>query len=71
MTTRARTAATAVTTPIGLVIMLVGLTLLGSTAGIIVLASQGMPIPDVLQNIAVGSLTGLVGLLVQVGRTPS
>jgi hypothetical protein len=56
--------------PIRLVILFVGLTLLGSLAGIIVLASQQHPIPDVLQNVAVGSLTGLVGLLVP-SRTPA
>lgn len=46
------------------VVYFVGLTLLASLAGIVLLATQGQPIPDVLQNIAVGSLTGLVGLLV-------
>lgn len=46
-----------------LVTILVGLALLLSTGGVIALAFQGIPIPDVLQNIAVGSLTGLVGLL--------
>ena len=53
------------TTPLRLVIAFVGLTLLGSLAGIVFLAADGSrPIPDVLQNVAVGSLTGLVGLLV-------
>ena len=50
-----------------LVIMFVGATLLVSVAGIVYLsagAGEGRPIPDVLQNVAVGSLTGLVGLLV-------
>ena len=46
------------------VVYFVGFTLLASLVGIVVLATQGQPIPDVLQNIAVGSLTGLVGLLV-------
>lgn len=45
------------------VIGVVGLALLGSVVGIVVLAVLQHPIPDVLQNIAVGSLTGLVGLL--------
>ena len=50
-----------------LVTILVGLALLLSTLGIIALAFRGTPIPDVLQNIAVGSLTGLVGLLAPSG----
>lgn len=55
-------------TPIRLVIGFVGITLLAALIGIIVLASQGLGIPDVLQNIAVGALTGLVGLLVPAGN---
>ena len=55
-------------TPVRLVLVFVGLTLLGSLAGIVVLALNAQPIPDVLQNIAVGALTGLVGLLVPAGR---
>lgn len=46
------------------VVYFVGLTLLLSLCWIGYLAGQGLGIPDVLQNIAVGSLTGLVGLLV-------
>lgn len=57
-------------TPIRLVIGFVGVTLLAALIGIIVLASEGQGIPDVLQNIAVGALTGLVGLLVPAGRGP-
>jgi len=47
------------------VVYIVGAALLTAVVGIVLLAalSDG-PIPDVLQNIAVGSLTGLVGLLV-------
>lgn len=56
-------------TQLGAVILFVGLTLLGSLAGIVVLAAMENPIPDVLQNVAVGSLTGLVGLLVPAGRS--
>lgn len=48
-----------------LVVALVGATLILATALIGVLAAQGLAVPDVLQNIAVGSLTGLVGLLVR------
>lgn len=47
-----------------LVVLAVALALLLAIVGIVVLALQGQPIPDVLQNVAVGSLTGLVGLLV-------
>lgn len=55
---------------LNLVICFVGACLLGALVGIIVLA-YAMPartIPDVLQNVAVGSLTGLVGLLVPTDR---
>lgn len=52
------------TTPIRLVIVIVGLVLLVALSFIGLLALNGNPIPDVLQNVAVGSLTGLIGLLV-------
>lgn len=55
---------------LNLVICFVGTCLLASLVGIVVLA-YAMPartIPDVLQNVAVGSLTGLVGLLVPTER---
>lgn len=42
----------------------IGLSLILSVLGIIGLAVTEHPIPDVLQNLAVGSLTGLAGLLV-------
>lgn len=53
-----------------LVVTFVGLCLLGCLAGIVALslANPQRSIPDVLQNVTVGSLTGLVGLLV---RPPS
>lgn len=60
-----------ITTPVRLVIGFVGFTLLGSLAGIVLLALNAQPIPDVLQNVAVGALTGLVGLLVPAGRSAS
>lgn len=44
--------------------------LLVSVVGIIVLAFNGQAIPDVLQNIAVGSLTALAGVLVPVTGSP-
>lgn len=44
-------------------VLLVGATLILSVVGIIVLAVQAQPVPDVLQNVAVGSMTGLLGLL--------
>lgn len=57
------------TTPIRLVIAFVGCTLLAALVGIVILAGQGHTVPDVLQNVAVGALTGLVGLLVPAGRS--
>lgn len=51
-------------TPTRLVVCILGLVLALCVALIGLLAYQTHPIPDVLQNIAVGSLTGLVGLLV-------
>ncbi len=50
-------------TPMRLVLAFVGAALLISLGIIGFLAATSHPIPDVLQNIAVGSLTGLVGLL--------
>lgn len=47
-----------------LVILAVATALVLSLLLIGLLAFKGQPIPDVLQNVAVGSLTGLVGLLV-------
>jgi hypothetical protein len=44
-----------------LVVLLVGSLALVALLGIIALAFRAQPIPDVLQNVAVGSLTGLVG----------
>lgn len=56
---------------IRVVLAFVGAALILSLAGIVVLAARGDSIPDVLQNIAVGSLTGLVGLLKNTSDTPS
>lgn len=47
-----------------------GCTLLLCVVGIIVLALRSLNVPDVLQNIAVGSLTGLVGLLAMPQKSP-
>lgn len=45
-------------------VYLIGAALILSVVGIVVLAwDTNRSIPDVLQNIAVGSLTGLAGLL--------
>ena len=46
------------------VFWIVGAVLLLAVAGIIALALSDRAIPDVLQNIAVGSLAGMLGLLV-------
>lgn len=51
-----------------LVVALVGGLALVALVGIIALAWTGSPVPDVLQNIAIGALTGLVGLLVPADR---
>jgi len=46
------------------VIIALASTLLLSVAGIIWLASTGHPTPDVLQNVTIGALTALAGVLV-------
>lgn len=44
----------------------IGSVLILSVIGIIlIVVATDEPIPDVLQNIAIGALTGLVGMLVQ------
>lgn len=53
-----------------LVIKFVGMVLTLCVVGIVTLAYRGSAIPDVLQNIAVGSLALLGGLLAQP-RTPT
>lgn len=55
-----------------LVVAFVGLCLLACVVGIVTLslANPQRTIPDVLQNVTVGSLTGLVGLLVRPPQTP-
>lgn len=52
--------------PVTIVVVIVGLVLLLAVGGIIALAitSPGQSIPDVLQNVAVGALALLGGLLV-------
>lgn len=52
---------------INLVIGFVGAVLVLGVLGIVALAWRGQPVPDVLQNVTVGALTGLVGLLVPSG----
>lgn len=47
-----------------LVVLIVGTALLAGLAGIIVLSARGTAVPDVLQNVTIGSLTLLGGLLV-------
>ena len=52
-------------------ILFVGATLVICLVGIITLsfgAGSGRPVPDILQNIASGALTGLIGLLVTPHR---
>lgn len=52
-----------------MVIGVVGLAMVLAIGGIIALAFTGHPIPDVLQNIAIGSLTLLGGILVPNRQT--
>lgn len=54
-----------------MVVAFIGVTLLAGVAGIVVLAVLERPTPDVLQNVTIGALTGLVGLLVQADRSGS
>lgn len=51
-------------TPLRMVIGFIGTVLLVCVVGIIYLAATGHPVPDVLQNVTIGALTGLVGVLV-------
>ena len=51
-----------------LVVKILGAVLLVTVLAIAALAVFQLGVPDVLQNVAVGSLTGLVGLLVPSPR---
>ena len=51
------------------VIIFLGICLLVSLLGVITLAFNGKGIPDVLQNLAVGSLTALGALLAKTSGT--
>lgn len=52
-----------------LVVGIVGTVLIVSVVFMGLLALRGMAIPDPLQNVAVGSLTGLLGILVTPARS--
>lgn len=52
-----------------LVIVLLGATLLAAVLSIAALAYGEHPIPDVLQSVAVGALTGLAGVLARKDDT--
>lgn len=52
-----------------MVVAVIGAALLIAVVGIIALAMGGHPIPDVLQNIAVAAVAGLLGLLAPSGRS--
>ena len=54
--------------PLKLVVAVIGAVLVVAVLGIIALAATGKSTPDVLQNVAVGALTGLVGLLVPANK---
>lgn len=51
-------------TPLRMVIAFIGAVLIACVVGIVVLSATDHGVPDVLQNVAVGALTGLVGVLV-------
>lgn len=51
-------------TPLRMVIGFIGAVLLACVVGIVVLSATDHTVPDVLQNVAIGALTGLVGVLV-------
>lgn len=57
------------TNPVRLVIALLGAALLACVVGIIALAVLEAPVPDVLQNIAVGTMTALGALLARPSLT--
>jgi hypothetical protein len=59
------------TTPLRIVTSILGLVLVIAVVGIIYLATTDHTIPDVLQNIAVGSMTALGALLVPSRSNPS
>lgn len=51
-------------TPLRVVLLIVGAALLLSVAGVIVLQYQGKPTPDVLEQVITASIVGLLALLV-------
>ncbi len=54
----------------GMVVLFLGSALLLCVAGIVGLAAYDKTIPDVLQNLGVGVLGGLVGMLVRTPNQP-
>ncbi len=54
----------------GMVIVFLGVALLTCIGGIIGLTATDHPVPDVLQNLGVGVLGGLVGMLVRTPQQP-
>lgn len=50
-------------TPVQLVVLFIGATILTNTLLIGVLALKGVPVPEVLGTVVVSSVTGLLGLL--------
>lgn len=55
-------------TPLRYVIVALAAVLLLAVGGIIYLTAAGLTTPDVLQNVAVGALTALAGILVRPSR---
>lgn len=58
-------------TLLGRALGLLGALALLSCAGVIGLAAIGRPVPDVLQNLAVGSMTAVGALLARSGNADS
>lgn len=46
------------------------LSLLACIIGAVTLAVTSQPVPDLIENIAIGSLTGLAGILARTGSEP-
>ena len=51
-------------------VIFLGIGFLGSIGAIAALAATGNATPDILQNTATGTLTGLIGLLVPTKANP-
>jgi hypothetical protein len=46
---------------------MIGMAVMGSLVGVIILASEGDKIPDILPVVITSGMTGIIGLLVRPG----